>query len=138
MFFYVPQRSRIPLVILGWIFQLSLLSTSLAVSCTTPLILLVRTFMSSFKRFRAANLPPILALKILQFLGPSVSRCQIIYVGFSGDVSSSARVPVLLEPVVVAAYVGPWECAGVCLVDAGFKTSWSEYIVSLIVYFSIR
>ena len=47
--------------------------------------------MSSSKRFRAAKLPPIIASHFfLQFLGPSISRCQIGYVGFSGDVSSSA------------------------------------------------
>ena len=61
MFLPVSQRSRISLVIHGWICFLSLPSTSMAVSCRTPLMLSVRTFMSSSKRFRAANLPPILA-----------------------------------------------------------------------------
>ena len=40
--------------------------------------------------------------------------------------------------VVVAAGVSPWECSGVWLDDAGFETSWGEYIVNLVVYFSIR
>ena len=30
------------------------------------------------------------------------------------------------------------KCSGVCLVDTGFKTSWDEYVVNLIVYVSIR
>ena len=49
------------LVINGWIFFRSLPSSTLAVSYATPLMLSVRTFMSSSKRFRA-NLPRILAL----------------------------------------------------------------------------
>ena len=43
----------------------------------------------------------------------------------------------LLEPVVVAAYVSPWECAGVWLHKAWFETSWSEYVVNLVVYFPL-
>ena len=46
---------------------LSLPSTSLAVSCRTPLMLSVRTFMSSSKR--AVNLSPILASKMLAMSG---------------------------------------------------------------------
>ena len=63
MFLLISQRSRMPLLIHSWIFFLSLPSTSLAVSCTTLLMMSVRTFMSSSKRFRAVNLLPILASK---------------------------------------------------------------------------
>ena len=73
VFLLVSQRSRMSLVIHGWIFFLSLPNIYLTVSCTTPLILSVRTSMSSSKRFRAANLPQ----QFQQFVGPSVSRCQI-------------------------------------------------------------
>ena len=44
----------------------------------------------------------------------------------------------LPEPVVVTAYVSSWECSGLCLVHAGFETSWSKYVVNLIVHVSIR
>ena len=59
--FLVSQRLRMSFAIHGWIFLLSLSSTYLAASCATPLMLSVRTFMSSSKGFRAASLLPILA-----------------------------------------------------------------------------
>ena len=52
-----------------------------------------------------------------QCFGSSVSQCQNEYMGCSGDVSSSARVSMLPEPVMVAAYVSSWQCSGLCLVD---------------------
>ena len=39
---------------------------------------------------------------------------------------------------MVAAYVSPWECSGVCLVDDGFETVVERVYVTLVVYLSTR
>ena len=79
--------------------------------------------MSSSKRFTAANLTPILASIF----------CNSCFLQFL-DIKSNTwafLVKYLLQlefqccenHVMVAAYVSPWECSGVCFFDAGFETS---------------